>query len=50
MVDQNTNDTVLNVLGNFMQARCIPDRLSVGKPNIDYYTASHVTHESMSME
>lgn len=43
MIDQQSNATVLNVLGrDFMHARCIPDRLDIGKPKIDYYTVSQL--------
>ncbi|XP_031628487.1 EF-hand domain-containing family member C2 [Contarinia nasturtii] len=39
MLDQKSNATVLNVLGrDFMNARCITDKLDIGKPNIDFYT------------
>lgn len=39
MLDQKSNATVLNVLGcDFMNARCIPDKLAIGKLNIDCYT------------
>ena len=41
MLDQKPNATVLNVLGrDFMNARCIADKLAIGKPNIDYYTVN----------
>lgn len=43
MINQQANGTVLNVLGrDFMHARCIPDRLDIGKPKIDYYTVSQL--------
>lgn len=39
MLNQKSNATVLNVLGSdFMNARCIADKLDIGKPKIECYT------------
>lgn len=41
MLDQRSNTTLLNVLGcDFMNARCMTDKLSIGKPEIDFYTVN----------
>lgn len=38
MLEQKNKSTMLNVLGSdFMNSRYIPDKLGIGKPNIDCY-------------